>query len=153
MLESFGVMNAGLYALGALALVLVLAPGPNSIFVFKTSIQYGSKPAFHAALAVFLGDAALIFLAYLGVAAALASHPMLFAAVRIAGAAYLAYLGLSVLISTYRGKKAGNAKPETLPDSVKPFRTALVLSLTNPKAILFYVAFFSQFINPGFDRT
>ena len=141
MLESFGVMNAGLYALGALA--LVLAPGPNSIFVFKTSIQYGSKPAF----------AALIFLAYLGVAAALASHPMLFAAVRIAGAAYLAYLGLSVLISTYRGKKAGNAKPETLPDSVKPFRTALVLSLTNPKAILFYVAFFSQFINPGFDRT
>ena len=41
MLESFGVMNAGLYALGALA--LVLAPGPNSIFVFKTSIQYGSK--------------------------------------------------------------------------------------------------------------
>lgn len=88
MLESFGVMNAGLYALGALA--LVLAPGPNSIFVFKTSIQYGSKPAFHAALAVFLGDAALIFLAYLGVAAALASHPMLFAAVRIAGAAYLA---------------------------------------------------------------
>ena len=62
MLESFGVMNAGLYALGALA--LVLAPGPNSIFVFKTSIQYGSKPAFHAALAVFLGDAALIFLAY-----------------------------------------------------------------------------------------
>lgn len=140
MLESFGVMNAGLYALGALA--LVLAPGPNSIFVFKTSIQYGSKPAFHAALAVFLGDAALIFLAYLGVAA-----------VRIAGAAYLAYLGLSVLISTYRGKKAGNAKPETLPDSVKPFRTALVLSLTNPKAILFYVAFFSQFINPGFDRT
>ena len=124
MLESFGVMNAGLYALGALA--LVLAPGPNSIFVFKTSIRYGSKPAFHAALAVFLGDAALIF---------------------------LAYLGLSVLISTYRGKKAGNAKPETLPDSVKPFRTALVLSLTNPKAILFYVAFFSQFINPGFDRT
>ena len=118
MLESFGVMNAGLYALGALA--LVLAPGPNSIFVFKTSIQYGSKPAFHAALAVFLGDAALIFLAYLGVAAALASHPMLFAAVRIAGAAYLAYLGLSVLISTYRGKKAGNAKPETLPDSALP---------------------------------
>lgn len=96
MLESFGVMNAGLYALGALA--LILAPGPNSIFVFKTSTQYGSKPAFHAALAVFLGDAALIFLAYLGVAAALTSHPLLFTAVRIAGAAYLAYLGLSVLI-------------------------------------------------------
>ena len=49
MLESFGVINAGLYALGALA--LILAPGPNSIFVFKTSTQYGSKPAFHAALA------------------------------------------------------------------------------------------------------
>ncbi|MBS6156454.1 MAG: leucine efflux protein LeuE, partial [Sutterella sp.] len=150
MLESFGVMNAGLYALGALA--LILAPGPNSIFVFKTSTQYGSKPAFHAALAVFLGDAALIFLAYLGVAAALTSHPLLFTAVRIAGAAYLAYLGLSVLISTYRGKKAGQAKPETLPSSVKPFRTALVLSLTNPKAILFYVAFFSQFINPEFEH-
>lgn len=150
MLESFGVMKAGLYALGALA--LILAPGPNSIFVFKTSTQYGSKPAFHAALAVFLGDAALIFLAYLGVAAALTSHPLLFTAVRIAGAAYLAYLGLSVLISTYRGKKAGQAKPETLPSSVKPFRTALVLSLTNPKAILFYVAFFSQFINPEFEH-
>ncbi|MCI5850356.1 MAG: leucine efflux protein LeuE [Sutterellaceae bacterium] len=151
MLESLGVMNAGLYALGAAA--LILCPGPNSIFVFKTSIQKGARAAFRAACAVFLGDAALIFLSYLGVAAALEAHPLLFTAVRIAGAAYLAYLGASTLVATYRRRKADKkdepGKP--LPDAgSSPFRTALILSLTNPKAIIFYVAFFSQFINPSY---
>ncbi len=152
MFESFGVLSPGLYVLGAIAIVLV--PGPNSIFVFKTSIQRGLKDAFRASSAVWLGDAVLMFLSYLGVAAAMQAHPGLFQAVRIAGAAYLAYLGLSSLIAAFRREKAENSSSEekALPSSARPFRTALILSLTNPKAILFYVAFFTQFIDPSYEK-
>ena len=151
MLEAYGVLNVITYAIGALALILV--PGPNTIFVFKTSIQHGERKAMQAASAIFLGDAILIFCAYVGIAGILQAHPALFTAVRWMGAAYLAWLGGSTLWATYAKKKASGAGEEEKPvetSKAHPFRTALVLSLTNPKAILFYVSFFVQFIDPTY---
>lgn len=150
MLESFGVLNVFAYAAGALALVLV--PGPNTLCVFRTSAQHGSAAAFKAASAVFLGDALLIFCAYIGIAGILQAHPALFTAVRFAGAAYLAYLGVSAIISAWKKKKAEGAGEPVKTSARHPFRTALILSLTNPKAILFYVSFFVQFIDPAYPR-
>ncbi len=150
MFESFGVLNAGLYALGALALILV--PGPNTIFIFKTSVQLGTKSAFRAASAVWAGDAVLMFLAYLGVAAALQANPVLFQTVRILGAAYLAYFGISTIIAACRRKSQQEADGRIPAASASPFRTALILSLTNPRAIIFYVAFFTQYINPAYEH-
>lgn len=155
MLESLGVLNLYTYALGAL--ILVLAPGPNSLFVLKTSIQSGERKALQASSAVFLGDAVLIFCAYIGIASLLQAHPALFTAVRWAGAAYLAWLGGTTLWSTYRKKTAAaSGEPEAAPApeaASRPFRTALILSITNPKAILFYVSFFVQFIDPAYPSS
>ena len=92
MLENLGVVNLWTYALGAL--VLVLMPGPNSLFVLRTSVQGGTARAMKATCAVFLGDAILIACAFLGIASILQAHPALFTAVRFAGAGYLAWLGL-----------------------------------------------------------
>ena len=151
MLESYGVLNVITYAIGALALVLV--PGPNSIYVFKTSIQQGEMKAMQASAAVVLGDALLIFLAYIGIASILQTHPALFTAVRWGGAAYLAYLGLSTLWDTYRKKKAGKADDAAeIREASSPFKTSLIISLANPKAILFYVSFFVQFIDPAYPK-
>ena len=120
MLE-FGIVNFWVYVLGAFA--VIIAPGPNSLFVLKTAVTEGRRPA-------------------------------------LAGALYLAWLGFKILYSVYGKKKtAAGEDRETVRNSAekrsagafKAFRTALILSLTNPKAILFFVAFFVQFIDPAFE--
>ena len=156
MLESIGVVDVGTYALGSL--LIVLCPGPNSIFVLKTGISSGPRVALSGACGVFLGDTVLMLATYLGVAAVIAANPGIFFAVKLAGAVYLAYLASRVLWGTWRPvftHEAGVAV-ET-PGAQAPrrdvltggaaFRTALTLSLTNPKAILFFLSFFMPFID------
>lgn len=156
MLESIGVVDVGTYALGSL--LIVLCPGPNSIFVLKTGISSGSRVALAGACGVFLGDTVLMLATYLGVAAVIAANPGIFFAVKLAGAAYLAYLASRVLWATWRpvfGHEAGVAveTPGAQParrdvmTGGAAFRTALTLSLTNPKAILFFLSFFMPFID------
>ena len=148
MLE-FGIVNFWVYVLGAFA--VIIAPGPNSLFVLKTAVTEGRRPALAGALAVLVGDSVLITCSFVGVAAMLAAHPDLFMWVRTAGGLYLAWLGFKILYSVYGKKKtAAGEDRETVRNSAekrsagafKAFRTALILSLTNPKAILFFVAFF-----------
>lgn len=153
----FGIVDLWVYVLGAFAVILM--PGPNSLFVLKTGVVDGRKPAFAALSAVLVGDSVLMLCSYLGVAAAIAAHPDVFQWIRMAGGAYLAWLGAKILLHTFASKKAaqgkeqdlgGNATDKSKVSAIKAFRTALVLSLTNPKAILFFVAFFVQFIDPAF---
>ncbi|WP_443743685.1 leucine efflux protein LeuE [Sutterella sp.] len=153
MLEQFGILSPWIYTLGAL--MIVLAPGPNTLYVLKTSILEGRRAAFAAMTAVIIGDFTLIFLAYLGIAAAIKSHPMIFTGVKIMGGLYLAWLGAKVIWHTFIEKRAKGNPVKLAEDqgvrrpkaALKAFRTALGLSLTNPKAILFYVSFFVQFID------
>lgn len=154
MLESFGILNIWAYALGAL--IIVMIPGPNTLFVLKTSIVDGRRAGFSAAAGVFTGDAVLVFLAYLGIAALVLAPPEVFFWLKLLGAGYLAWLGGKAIHATFFAKKVedgGDAlvvkKSRNL---VKVYRNALALSLTNPKSILFYVSFFVQFIDPAFDR-
>ncbi|WP_297610563.1 leucine efflux protein LeuE [uncultured Sutterella sp.] len=161
MLEQFGILNPWIYTLGAL--MIVLAPGPNMLYVLKTSILEGRRAASASIAAVMIGDSVLIFLAYIGIAAAIKAHPMIFAWVKVGGGLYLAWLGGKVIWNTFFVKKKGEGKPAQI-DAVgkatpkkgavmKSFRTALALSLTNPKSILFYVSFFVQFIDESYAHT
>jgi leucine efflux protein len=112
---------------------------------------------------VFVGDAVLMALAAAGAASLLRSSPVLFAIVKYAGAAYLAWIGLQMLRGAWQawrtrpegelGQVAATAVMESdRPGSkaVRPFRKALTISLLNPKAILFFVSFFIQFVDPGY---
>ena len=146
MLEQFGILNPWIYTLGAL--MIVLAPGPNTLYVLKTSVLEGRRAASAAIAAVMIGDSVLIFLAYIGIAAAIKAHPMIFTWVKVAGGLYLAWLGGKVIWNTFF-VKASPQKGAVM----KSFRTALALSLTNPKAILFYVSFFVQFIDESYAHT
>ena len=135
MLESFGVLNI----LGAI--VIIMVPGPNTLYVLKTAIVDGRRGGFTAAAGVFTGDAVLVFCAYLGIAALMQAHPEVFFWIKMIGAAYLAYLGSKAIYATFIAPRKANSKF---------FRNALALSLTNPKSILFYVSFFVQFIDPTY---
>ncbi|HFZ8995957.1 TPA: leucine efflux protein LeuE [Citrobacter freundii] len=148
MFAEYGVLNYWTYLAGAIFIVLV--PGPNTLFVLKNSIGSGVKGGYLAACGVFIGDAVLMLLAYAGVATLIKTTPLLFTLVRYLGAFYLLYLGAKILYATFHAKENAAAE-ERVPGAI--FKRAVILSLTNPKAILFYVSFFVQFIDVNAPHT
>jgi leucine efflux protein len=157
-----GTVNLPEYVLGAI--LIILLPGPNSIYVLSVAARRGVRTGYRAAAGVFLGDTTLITLTSLGAASLLARWPLAFDAVKYLGAGYLAFLGVGMLRSAIRGlrerRAAGTAESETgqsaaepaAAQAERPFRRALVVSLLNPKAILFFLAFFTQFVNPHYPH-
>lgn len=138
-----GVTDLWTYVLGTIAIILL--PGPNSLYVLATAAKRGVRTGYRAAFGVFLGDGVLMFASAAGVASLLRAFPPLFTVLRWGGAAYLVYLGIKLIIGAFR------PSPDRAPilDSPHPFRRALVISLMNPKAILFFISFFLQFVDPG----
>ncbi|KDM91107.1 leucine efflux protein LeuE [Photobacterium galatheae] len=147
MFADYGVLNFWAYVVGAMFIVLL--PGPNSLFVLKTGMSQGIRAGYLAASGVFIGDAALIFCAYAGVATLIQTTPILFTLVRYLGAIYLLILGGKIVYNAFQSGASEDALPTAAGQRV--FRKALILSLTNPKAILFYVSFFVQFIDMTYD--
>lgn len=151
-MEAFGVIQFWTFLAGVV--VIILMPGPNSLFVLKTSMVQGPKHAWRALAAVLLGDGILILLSYLGLASMLLASPELFRWIRYLGAAYLLYMGVQILLSLRKLKANADAQEvQAVAVAIKTasvFRKSLLLSLTNPKAILFFLSFFIQFIDSGF---
>ncbi|MDM4723152.1 leucine efflux protein LeuE [Micromonospora sp. WMMA1363] len=150
-----GITDIWTYVLGTVAIILL--PGPNSLFVLSTAARRGVGTGYRAAAGVFLGDGVLMFLSAAGVASLLKAYPPLFLLVKYAGAAYLGYVGLNMLRGAWRRWRTRNdpAAPRLIdaadPAEMRsPFRKALLISLLNPKAILFFVSFFIQFVDPGY---
>ncbi|MEY9840868.1 leucine efflux protein LeuE [Streptacidiphilus sp. EB103A] len=151
----FGVVHYGTYAVGAL--LIVLLPGPNSMYVLSVAARRGVRTGFRSACGVFIGDTTLILLTSLGAASLLKATPLVFDVVKLVGAAYLVYIGYGMLKSArqmWRERKADATAPEAAPldERERPFRRALVISLLNPKAILFLLSFFVQFVDPGYGQ-
>jgi leucine efflux protein len=149
----FGIRDLWTYVLGAF--LIILLPGPNSLFVLSTAARRGVRTGYRAAAGVFVGDTVLMVLSSAGVASLLKSNPALFAVVKYAGAGYLAWIGFQMLRSAraaWRRPAADREKPGPAePDqAAAPFRKALTVSLLNPKAILFFISFFIQFVDPSY---
>ncbi|MFI9750720.1 leucine efflux protein LeuE [Streptomyces collinus] len=148
----FGVIDLPTYLAG-LALI-VLLPGPNSLYVLSVAARRGVRAGYRGAAGVWCGDTVLMTLSAAGVASLLQTNAVLFAVVRYAGAGYLTWLAVGMLRVAWgmwraRGERtAGDEAPA--PAEERPFRRAFVVSLFNPKAILFFVAFFVQFVDPAY---
>ena len=143
-----GVTNPWTYVLGTVAIVLL--PGPNSLYVLSVAARRGVRDGYRGAAGVWLGDALLMVLSAGGVASLLHTYPWLFLLVKYAGAGYLAYLGIRLVVDTVRRLRAPVSAPRPEPPADRPFRRALVISMLNPKAILFFVSFFIQFVDPDY---
>src|SRR5574343_141357 len=125
-------------------LVFLALPGPGTFALLCSTAQGGMRAATAATFGVIVGDQVLLWLAVAGVAALMAAHPTLFDLVRWGGAAYLAWIGWKLL--THR------AGEDASPVRIAPhhfFRQALLIPVLNPKAIVFYMAFFPLFIDPA----
>ncbi|MDR1530453.1 MAG: leucine efflux protein LeuE [Burkholderiales bacterium] len=150
-MSGFGITDFWTYLIGVI--IIVVLPGPNSLLVLTTAAQYGVKEGYRAACAIFLGDAILMLLAVVGVASLLKAEPVLFTAIKVLGALYLCYLGFGLLRKAWflLRMEESRLKPSS-PVNLTPhsFRRALLLSLSNPKAILFFISFFIQFVDPTY---
>lgn len=135
------------YPAFVIAVIVFLAiPGPGNLALITSTGKGGRRGGLAATLGVIAGDQVLMWLAVAGVDAALKAAPAVFAAVQWLGAAYLAWMGLRMLF----------ARPGDAPViEIQPrhyFRQAMAITLLNPKAIVFYLAFFPLFVDPAQHR-
>jgi leucine efflux protein len=127
-----------------IAVVVFLAiPGPGNLAIITSTSKGKLVGGLAATFGLMAGDQVLIWLAVAGVAALLAAHPNVFAVVQYVGAAYLAYLGVKMILA-----KAGDA-PILKMQARRYFSQSLLITLLNPKAIVFYMAFFPLFVDPA----
>lgn len=150
----FGITEVMTFIIGTI--LIVILPGPNSLYVMSIASRFGIKAGYLGALGVYTGDLILILCTAFGAASVLHSFPWLFIALKMIGALYLSYLGIRLMIAAYRtwqpekSRSTQTKNSSSTPEQVHPFRTALTISILNPKAILFYLSFFVQFVNPAY---
>ena len=136
----FGIAD---YAAFCAAIVVFLAiPGPGNFALLTSTAKGGVRGGLAATLGLLVGDQVLLWMAVAGVAAVMASHPQEPMGVQWLGAAYLAYLGVRLVLAG-----EGSAPPIRI-EPRHYARQAMFITLLNPKAIVFYMAFFPMFIDP-----
>jgi threonine/homoserine/homoserine lactone efflux protein len=125
------------------SLALNLTPGADMTFCLAQGLRSGPRAAWAASAGIALGALIHACLAGLGVAALIVAYPALLIVIRWVGVAYLLWLAYRALKTAQAGMpQQGMAHP-------RPFREGLMVNLSNPKVILFVLAFIPQFIDPA----
>lgn len=135
-----------LVAYAVTAAATVISPGPDTILILRHALAGGPRPGLAAVAGVQLGIVVHTAAAALGLSLLIASEPLLFRAIAVAGALYLGWLG-------YQGLRAGLLDPASLAGAVSVSRTraardALATNLLNPKVIVLFVALLPNFVRP-----
>jgi len=139
-----GVADYGAFV--AAILIFLAIPGPGNLALITSTSKGGVPGGLGATFGVIAGDQVLMWAAVAGVATLLVTYPAAFHAVQWLGAAYLAWLGGKMLLA-----KPG-AKPVLHIEPRRYFQQAALITLLNPKAIVFYMAFFPLFVDPAQHR-
>lgn len=137
----FGVTDYGAFVVAIL--VFLAIPGPGNLALITSTSKGGIAGGLGATFGVIAGDQVLMWAAVAGVAALLVAYPAAFHAVQWLGAAYLAWLGLKMLTAKPGDAPVLNIEPRLY------FKQAALITLLNPKAIVFYMAFFPLFVGPA----
>jgi threonine/homoserine/homoserine lactone efflux protein len=137
----FGVADYGAFV--AAIIVFLAIPGPGNLALITSTGKGGVAGGLAATMGVIAGDQVLMWAAVAGVSALLAAYPAAFHAVQWLGAAYLAWLGAKMLLAKPGAAPILNIQPRHY------FKQAALITLLNPKAIVFYMAFFPLFVDPA----
>ena len=140
----YGIADYSSFAVAII--VFLLIPGPGNLALITSTSKGGLRGGLAATLGVMAGDQVLLWAAVAGVSAVMAAYPAAFRAVQWLGAAYLAWLGLKMLLAKPGGAPILRIKPHHY------FRQSLFITLLNPKAIVFYMAFFPLFVSPALHK-
>lgn len=126
--------------------VISIVPGPSVLMVTGQALSRGGKAAFLCILGELLGGVVLVGLSLFGVGAILAASSELFQAVKWAGVFYMAYLGYRQIIDARQGG-VDFPQEQSEQGGISSARAGFFTAVLNPKAIIFYVAFLSQFLD------
>ena len=138
-----GITNLGLFLVASIA--LILAPGPDSLYVLARGLGQGRRAGLVAALGSSSGLLVHTTLAALGLAVLLQTSEIAYTVVRVGGALYLIYLGVRALLSRERfaiGATASQFSPQRM------YLQGMLTNVLNPKVALFFIAFLPQFVDP-----
>lgn len=129
-------------------ILLTLVPGPSVLLVISQSIMRGRDAAFMCIVGDVVGGVVLMGLSFVGVGAILAASAVLFQLVKWAGVIFLAYLGITQILEA---KNDGQdfSFDAGASSNWASFWAGALTAILNPKAIVFYMAFLSQFVDPG----
>ncbi len=130
----------------ASAFVLIIVPGPTNMVIVSSSMKHGFKSSIWTVAGAALSHTLFLSITCLGLAAVLLASAQIFEIIRWFGVLYLIWLGIKLLISKDTQFHTGNKPVKTSAHSL--FLQGLTVNTTNPKALIFYSAFFPPFINP-----
>lgn len=151
----FGITDLTAYLIGVF--IIITLPGPNSLYCLSVSAGQGKKAGAQAMAGILTGDTLLILATVFGAGTLLKLYPNIFHGIKLIGGGYLAYLGVRLMMGAYQTFKNRHLiqnKTFTPPKTAQQnyFYRSLSLSLTNPKAILFFLSFFVQFVRADYDK-
>ena len=137
--------SANLWLYFVVVFGIIALPGLDMAFVMGSSVLGGRRAGFAAVAGIVAGGFCHLAMSALGIAAVLRWFPALFQLMLIGGAGYLAWIGIALLRADAIGIPGAGSRVAS-PDQA--FRRAIVTSLVNPKAYLFMLAIFPQFLRP-----
>jgi len=137
-------------AFTAAVLVIVIAPGPDMMFMIGTGLNAGRRGAIVAAFGVTAGVSVYVIGSALGLATLVEKVPEVLDAIRILGAAYLSYLGV---ITWRNAGSVSNIDQGSQRAISEVFRRGFIVNITNPKVALFIAAFIPRFVDPSRGNT
>ena len=137
----FGIADYASFVIAII--VFLLIPGPGNLALITSTSKGGVAGGLGATFGVIAGDQLLLWAAVAGVSAVMSAYPTAFHIVQWTGAVYLAWLGIKMLMVKPGDEPILQIRPRHY------FRQALFITLLNPKAIVFYMAFFPLFVDPA----
>ncbi|MBA3027818.1 MAG: LysE family translocator [Desulfobacteraceae bacterium] len=138
----FGIQNYGSFVMAVI--LFQLFPGAGTVAILNATAQGGVSTGMKAVFGTLVGDFIYMLAAALGLAAILNSYPSILAVAQWFGVAYLCWVGVKFLRVSFTNQSADKKWEQ---ESWAYFRQAIAVSLTNPKAIMFFMAFFPLFLS------
>jgi threonine/homoserine/homoserine lactone efflux protein len=148
------ILDPQLYALFlTAALLLTIAPGPDTMLVLGTSLSSGARGGLLASAGILCGLLVHVCFVIVGVSALIAASPEAFDILRWAGALYLLWIGIPLLIKAWRNESGTTENLVVTPISARLFWQGAASNVLNPKVAVFYIAFLPQFVAPELGNT
>ncbi len=144
-----------LFSFGAFAVIALLAavsPGPDFLVVSKNAVANSRTAGMWTAVGV--GSALLIHVTYtlVGIGLIISRSILLFSIIKILGALYLIWLGATILLSKGQGQISAPHGAPTYKSSLTAFKEGFLTNVLNPKATVFFVSIFTQFVSPTLPK-
>jgi len=125
-----------------------LSPGPSLALVIKNTLNGGARQGYATAISHALGVALYAAITATGIGLLIVQSPILFTTIKYAGAAFLLYLGIKALMSKKQSLQFTSESGELDP-SINGWRDGFLIAFLNPKLAIFFLALFSQFVEPN----